>query len=106
MTDNWYTTFMEDSVGIPDALFREVRAHATRDGLELHDAVVQLLRRGLLAMDDDEPKAGPILGKDPITGFPVITCPTRASAFEELTPQRVADLLLEQEVTWHRDAAG
>jgi hypothetical protein len=41
---------------------------------------------------------------DPKSGLPVIECKHAASPAEELTPERAANILLAQEVTWQREA--
>jgi hypothetical protein len=43
----------------------------------------------------------PLVGQDKQTGLAVIECQQAAAATEEITPQRVADLLLDQEAGWH-----
>jgi hypothetical protein len=45
------------------------------------------------------------LSKDKETGLPLIRCKHAASPEQEVTPERVAEILLAQEVGW-RAAAG
>jgi hypothetical protein len=45
-----------------------------------------------------------VIAKDKKTGLPVIICRQAATPEQEMTAQRVADILLAQEVEWH-DAA-
>ena len=64
-----------------------------------------MLRKGLAATADAEPDAAiPVVTKDKKTGLPLIVCKQAASGDEELTPERVAEILLAQEVEWHHDA--
>jgi hypothetical protein len=44
---------------------------------------------------------GPVITKDKLTGMPLIQCKRAASSQEKLTPERVAEILLSQEVSWH-----
>lgn len=43
----------------------------------------------------------PVISTDPITGLPVIKCKHAALPREENTPERIASILLAQEVAWH-----
>ena len=52
--------------------------------------------------EQDEPPASVI--RDEKTGLPLIVCKHAASPGEEMTPERVADLLLAQEVEWRHGA--
>lgn len=45
-----------------------------------------------------------IVKRDTKTGLPVIECKQAAAPDEEMTSQRVAEVLLGQEVEWHHDA--
>jgi len=84
---------------------KQVKLRAVREGRKLKDAVADLLRKGLAAAKDDGPNTQrAVVGKDKQTGLPLIECKHAASLHEELTPERVADLLLAQEVEWHHDA--
>jgi hypothetical protein len=42
----------------------------------------------------------PVITVDKVTGLPVIVCQQAATPQDEMTPDRVADLLLAQEVEW------
>ena len=96
---------MKTTLDLPDALVKQVKLRALRDGRKLKDAVADLLRKGLNAARGPEPGAPePIISTDKKTGLPVIVCTHAASPGEELTPERVADILLAQEVEWHHAA--
>jgi len=89
---------MKITLDLPDALVKQVKLRALRDGQKLKDAVADLLRKGLAAAKGAGPEElGPVISKDRKTGLPVIECKHGASPQEELTPERVADLLLAQE---------
>jgi plasmid stability protein len=96
---------MKTTLDLPDALVKQVKLRAVREGRKLKDAVADLLRKGLNAAADEEPDApAPVISKDRKTGLPLIECKRNALPQEELTPDRVADILLAQEVGWQHDA--
>jgi len=95
---------MKTTLDLPDALVKQVKIRAVREGRKLKDAVADLLRKGLA--DDDEAEAPmPAIVKDKKTGLLVIVCKQAAAPEEEMTPERVAQILLAQEVEWHRAAS-
>jgi hypothetical protein len=91
---------MKTTVDLPETLLRRVKLRALRDGRKLKDTMAELIRLGL----DDAMKPRHLrkakVVKDKLTGLPVIVCPRPAPPGEELTPDRVAEILLEQEVEW------
>lgn len=96
---------MKTTLDLPDALVKQVKLRALRDGRKLKDAVADLLRKGLdVAMDTKADAQEPVITKDRKTGLPLIECKQPAAPQEELTPERVADILLAQEAGWHHAA--
>jgi plasmid stability protein len=98
---------MKTTLDLPDDLVKKVKLRALRDGRKLKDAMADLLRKGLTA--DANSQAGadrPTITTDKKTGLPLIECRRAASPAEELTPERVAEILLAQEVEWFHDAGG
>jgi hypothetical protein len=97
---------MKMTIDLPNALLRDVKLRAIHEGRKLKDVVADLLRKGLDA-------ASPIavtgahsyLTRDERSGLPLIQCRHPAAPNERLTPARVADILLEQEVS-RQDEAG
>lgn len=68
--------------------------------------MADLLRKGLAAATHAEADVmAPSVTKDKQTGLPLIHCEQAASPQEELTPDRVANILLAQEMDWHHGAA-
>ena len=96
---------MKTTLDLPDALVKQVKLRAVREGRKLKDAVADLLRKGLAAAtkEGSNTKAA-VVGRDRETGLPLIECKHTASPTEELTPERAADILLAQEVDWQHDA--
>ena len=94
---------MKTTLDLPDALVKQVKLRALRDGRKLKDAVADLLRKGL-AVDAAPAAEAPVIARDKKTGRPLIECKRAASPQDEMTPERVADLLLAQEAGWHHAA--
>ena len=82
---------MKTTVELPDDLVRAIRVRAARQDLKLEDLVSELLRKGL-AVDDEGGTAGRRVQ------FPLIKGTRRPSPDEELTPERVSEILAQEEV--------
>jgi len=96
---------MKTTLDLPPALVKQVKLRALRDGLKLKDAVADLLQKGLAAVKpSNRHVGGPSVTKDKRTGLPLIRCKPAASEGEELTPERVAEILLAQETDWNHAA--
>src|SRR5262245_33646040 len=96
---------MKTTLDLPEALVKQVKLRALQDGRKLKDAVADLLRKGLeVAMNTPPDAREPVDTTDKQTGLPLIECNQAASSQEELTPQRVAEILLAQESGWHHAA--
>jgi len=88
---------MKTTLDLPDDLVREVKIHAVRENKKLKDTVADLLRRGLAQ------KPGiPAIARRRLK-LPLIECAHEARPGEEMTPERVAEVLLENEAQAHRD---
>ncbi|HEY1860450.1 MAG TPA: DUF433 domain-containing protein [Gemmataceae bacterium] len=97
---------MKTTLDLPDALVKQVKLRALRDGRKLKDAVADLLRKGLAVAANAKPDArAPVVTTDRGTGLPLIECKRAATPQEEVTAERMAEILLAQEAGWH-DAAG
>ncbi len=97
---------MKMTLDLPDALVKQVKLRALQDGRKLKDALADLLRKGLAVAADTVPDGrAPLVTKDKESGLPVIECKHAARPQEEVTPERVADILLAQEAEW-RHAPG
>ena len=95
---------MKTTLDLPDALVKQVKLRAVRDGRKLKDAGADLLRKGLAVAPDREPKTQVEVSRDRKTGLPLIECKHAASPHEQMTPERAADLLLAQEIGWQHAA--
>ena len=89
---------MKTTLDLPNDLVREIKLKAVHEGRKLKDAMADLLRAGLAA---GAAKAEERTARKKKTRLPLVKCRHDATAATEMTPQRVADLLLEQEASWH-----
>lgn len=95
---------MKTTLDLPDALVKQVKIRAVREGRKLKDAVADLLRKGL-ASPATPPIPEPALKSpriitDPETGLPLIVCHPRAPASKMTAEQLIA---LEQETQTQED---
>ena len=90
---------MRITVDLPDDLIHEIRTLAARDSRKLKDLMAELLRRGLAS--DREPHVIRHRVK-----LPIIETKHPAAPGEELTPDRLKDILLEQYVQHYFQAIG
>jgi hypothetical protein len=83
---------MKTTLDLPDDLMREIKIKAAREDRKLKDVVTELLQRGLAA----EPTAPRKVGHR--VKLPLFQGGHPAKPGEELTPDRVAEILMEEEV--------
>lgn len=97
---------MKTTLDLPDILMKQVKLRALQEGRKLKDAVADLLRKGLaVGAQSLEQSQRPVITKDRKTGLPVIACHDPAKSQAEITPERIAEILLAQEVEWHHAAS-
>ncbi len=96
---------MKTALDLPDELVRDVKILAAQEGRKLKDVVADLLRRGLDSTAGIVPMASSPFVTDPITGLPMIACRHAAKHPEQLTPDKIASILLDQEVAWNHEAS-
>ena len=103
MTESWEAGKLPNvktTLDLPNDLVREIKLKAVHEGRKLKDAMADLLRAGLAA---GAAKAEERTARKKKTRLPLVKCRHDATAATEMTPQRVADLLLEQEASWHAE---
>jgi hypothetical protein len=88
---------MKTTLDIPDDLMREVKLRAVEENRKLKDIVADLLRRGLAQEQTGSSRTGNRVQ------LPLVKCGHKARPGEELTPERVAEILLEEEARWQLD---
>ncbi len=82
---------MKTTLDLPDDLMRDIKVRAARENRKLKDAVADLLRRGLSRKAVEPPR------RRPRVTLPLVRCSHEALPGEEVTPERVARVLLEEE---------
>jgi len=82
---------MKTTLDLPPELVRAVKIRAAEENRRLKDLVADLLRRGL-----EQPRIRPA-GVERRVKLPLVQCAHPARPDEEMTPERVAAILLEQE---------
>lgn len=83
---------MKTTLDLPDDLMRTVKIRAVREDRKLKDMIAVLLRRGLLETSED---------REPVRArvrLPLVRCAHEARPDQELTPERVARVLIDDEV--------
>lgn len=81
---------MKTTLDLPDDLMREVKIRAVRENRKLKEAIADLLRRGLSLRASDRKVRRRV-------ALPIVECSHEARPGEEMTPERVASILLEGE---------
>ncbi len=82
---------MKTTIDLPDDLMREVKIRAVNENRRLKDAIADLLRRGLSQETRDRP-----VRRERVQ-LPLVRCAHGARPEEEMTPDRVAEVLLAEE---------
>lgn len=83
---------MKTTLDLPDELMRSIKVKAAREDRKLKDVIADLLQRAL----ENEPPSK----RGHRVKLPLIRGGHPAPPGEELTAERIADILLEQEVNW------
>jgi plasmid stability protein len=82
---------MKTTLDLPDDLMRAVKIRAVEENRKLRDMMADLLRRGLAQKSGVPAAAGGRLK------LPLVECAHEARPGEEMVPERVAEVLLEEE---------
>jgi len=83
---------MKTTLDLPDDLMREVKLRAVEENRKLKDTIADLLRYGL-----DQKPIGPETIRNRVK-FPLVHGGHPARPGEEITPERMKEILLEEEV--------
>ena len=86
---------MKTTLDLPDDLVRAVKIRAVEENRKLKDTIADLLRRGL-----SQKRGAPAVARRRIK-LPLVECAHEALPGEEMTPERVAEALLEEEAGAH-----
>jgi hypothetical protein len=89
---------MKTTLDLPDDLMRAVKMRAVQQNRKLKDTIAELLRRGLT-----QPSEAPPVARRRVQ-FPLVQCAHGARPGEEMTPERVAEVLNAEEAGGQRVA--
>ncbi len=89
---------IESSGNIPSGIVRELKVRAAQSRRKLKDLATEYLREGLARTSPPKPLERAVIETSKKTGLPVIHCGRRAPKGEELTPDRVAEILQQDEI--------
>lgn len=95
---------MKTTVEIPDSLFQVITSQAAQRGQDFDSTLTAILHRGIDATPTGEHLEQPVWEVDPKSGFMVIVNGRTPPPENDLTPDRIAEILLQQEVEWHHEA--
>lgn len=87
---------MKTTLDLPDDLMRAIKIRAVKENRKLKDAIADLLRCGMAR----EPGVPAKVRRR--VKLPLVLCAHEARSGEEMTPERVAEALLEEEAKAHR----
>jgi hypothetical protein len=97
---------MKTTLDLPSDLVDDLQHHAASRGIPLDSAAADLLRKGLIVAPTSAPsKQSPRVTVHSLTGLPVIECRRSPDPSQDLSPDQLAALLMDQEVAWHHEAS-
>lgn len=88
---------MKTTLDLPDELMKSVKLRAVEENRTLTDLITELLRRGMTG----DPVESKVIRHR--VKLPLVHVAHAASPDEELTPERISEILLEQEVEAFND---
>jgi plasmid stability protein len=89
---------VKTTLDLPDDVVRAVKIRAAEENRKLKDVMAELLRRGLA-----QKRVSPATVRNRLK-LPLVECAHEARPDEEMTPERVAEVLLEEEAGVGRGA--
>jgi plasmid stability protein len=89
---------MKTTLDLPDDLVRAVKIRAAEENRKLKDLMADLLQSGLAQ------RRGAASTVRRRLKLPLVECAHEARPDEEMTPERVAKVLLDEEAGGHREA--
>ncbi len=90
---------MKTTLDLPDELMRAAKIRAAKEGRRLKDVVADLLSRGLA----EQPKSVGRMQRK--VRLPLVECAHDARHGQEMTPNRVADVLAQEDAKAARQAS-
>jgi plasmid stability protein len=86
---------VKTTLDLPDELMRAIKIRAAQQDRKIKDVVAELLRRGL-----SQTAGGPTIPPTRRVKLPLVRCEHSAHPDREMTPERVAATLRDQEADW------
>jgi plasmid stability protein len=86
---------VKTTLDLPDELMRTIKVRAAQQDRKIKDVVAELLRRGLSAASGEPTTSGAQRVK-----LPLVECERPARQDREMTPERIAAALLDEETDW------
>ena len=90
---------MKTTLDIPDDLLRSMKMRAVQEGRKFKDVAAEIFRLGLA---QPKPSAHSVVRQR--VKLPLIQCHHPSDPTATLTPDQVAEVLLQQEVEWSHEA--
>lgn len=90
---------VKTTLELPDELMRAAKIRAASEGRRLREVMADLIRRGL---EDASGQGGEIQNR---VEFPLVRCAHAATPAEAIDPERVAQILADEEVQAYRGSA-
>ncbi len=87
---------MKTTLDLPDDLMQEVKIRAVKEKRKLKDTIADLLRRGIRRQHPAHLLDPPTVRRHRVK-LPLVRCSHEARPGEEMTPERVSRILLEEE---------
>jgi hypothetical protein len=96
---------MKITLDLPEDSIRRLKLRAVHDGRKLKDVAAEVVRAGLDASRTSATSKPVVISKDKETGIPVIVGPKVGRSGKSLTPEQMAQVLVDQEAEWAIDAS-
>ncbi|MGH9116168.1 MAG: antitoxin [Acidimicrobiales bacterium] len=87
----WQSGYMRTTLDLPDELMRQVKVVAAQEGRKLKDVMADVVRHGLTRRQEGAVR------KSGRVDLPLVQCSHAALPRDELTPERVAEILARDE---------
>ena len=97
---------MKTTFDLPEQLVHQLKVRAAQQKRRLKDLAAEYIQAGLTEQANGEGRPEqPEIVVSPVTGLPVLQANGPAPHAAEMTPERIKDILLEQEVEWALEAS-
>ena len=103
---------MKTTIDLPEKLVHCLKMRAAREKRKLKDLAAEYIEAGLLrdteakVRNEERTPPEPEIVIDEVTKLPVIMSRGPAPHAAEMTPDKIKDILLAQEVEWALEASG